>query len=350
MLNDDQFLEHLGGLSKDITRTTHKYKPELLPDDEFEEMARIQYESSYDLPPQNQDPAAFDYIVPKTAEDFEMEALSLPSAAEPSHSHAAAQLSLPGLAPSGSDDDVPYPPSRQIARVYEISPRHDESAIWQSDAPELASWFSDEDVAPSPLGSLGATDGYKLDSPAVVGPSRPEAAPPTSANTALDSPTISPEEDDDGFTTVHRNKHKLGERTNSWTRRQVDAYQGFQAEFQSVFAASPVLEQDRKQFTNLFEPNPHTQQMQAKTNKIIPAVKIAHGSAVWTPKSKKIMMDALWWTIFYRERAGMWYANLDPRDPRVEKQAGHRHFLEVLKKAWRIFSDGVVFDRGSQPT
>jgi hypothetical protein len=350
MLDDDQFPEHLRGLSKDITRTTYRYTPGLPPNDEFEEIARNQYESSYELPPQRQDPSAFDYIVPKTPENLEMEALFPSCAAEPSHSHAAAQLSLPDLAPSGSDDDVPFSPSRPIAQVYEISPRLDESAIWQSDAPELASWFSGEDVAPSPLGSLGATDGYKLDSPAVMGPSRLEAAPPTSTNTALASPTISPEEEDDGFTTVHRNKHKLGERTNSWTRRQVDAYQGFQAEFQSAFAASPVLEQDRKQFTDLFEPNPHTQQMQAKTNKIIPAAKIAHHSAVWTPKSKKIMMDALWWTIFHRERAGMWYANLDPRDSRIEKQEGHRHFLEVLKKAWRIFSDGVVFDRGSQPT
>jgi hypothetical protein len=45
-----------------------------------------QYESSYDLPPQNQDPAASVYIVPKTAEGVEMEALSPPSAAEPSGS------------------------------------------------------------------------------------------------------------------------------------------------------------------------------------------------------------------------------------------------------------------------
>jgi len=308
-------------------------------------MAWNYYKTSND--PQNPDPNSFDYI----AQDLEREAMLFPpSATEPSYSHAAAQVSLPDLAPSGSDEDVPSPPPRSLAQVYEISPRLDASTIAQSSSPELASWFDDEDVAPSPLRSLGATDGHKLDPPAVAKPSPRETAPPTRAKPVLDSPPAVTEEEDDGFTTVHRNKHQLGERTNSWTRRQVDLYQLYQAEFHSAFVASPVAEQDRKRFTDLFTPNEFTQRLEAKTNRIIPAVKIAHRSALWTHKSKKTMMDALWWTIYHRERAGRWYANLDARDPRMEKQRGHKHILGVLKEAWRIFSDGEVFDRGSPPT
>jgi hypothetical protein len=75
-----------------------------------------QYESSYDLPPQNQDPAASVYIVPKTAEGVEMEALSPPSAA----SHPA--QSLPPRARRKLDSHRPKIPDSHRLRVPALQP------------------------------------------------------------------------------------------------------------------------------------------------------------------------------------------------------------------------------------
>jgi hypothetical protein len=342
---EDRFTEHASGLPTHITRHTHEYEPSTIK-------REIEVLCGFNPTFYSDDPQ--DYPC-KTPQALQSTATHSPmSAAQPAEPHAASNLSLPELAPSASDDDVPSPPPRSPEeRVYELSPRVDASAFAQSYSPKLVSWSRDEDVATSLSGSLGDGDesGYNLGPPAVAKSVRSEPAPPTNEGTTVSSPLTPPEEEEEeGFTTVNRRRHRPGVYPNPWTKNHVSCYQNCQVLFQSAFASSPVMEQDRNQLDNLFQWDEGDQQRRAKTNQIVPAARIAHRSSAWTPESRHALIDPLWRTISHREKAAVWYTRMDPIDSRNRGQAGHKHFPGVLKEAFSILNNGIVYNPESPST
>jgi hypothetical protein len=257
--------------------------------------------------------------------------------------------------PSPSDKLAASPPPSSLEDTNGMQDDSDASVFAQPDLLEIAPSTSSEAAAFSPprvLEELEETDETQdsFDASVVAHTHLPALAPPFSADTAVDPSPLAPEEEEEeGLTTASRQRtHAPEANPPLWVIRHVDAYHTAQVEFQSAFAASPVSQQSSRRFKRKFQWCEDTQQRQAKTNRIVLAARIAcHAS--WTRESKGKLMHPLWQTIYHRERAASWYALLDPTDSRIPQQAGHAHFLDVLREAWEILNNGVKFDQRSPP-
>ena len=307
------------------------------------------------------------------------------NAASASNAHAEAQPPLPELIPSLSNESTPCPSMKSPQPVYERFLQRDASDVGKRSEPEQTQWPVIETTASPPLDSWEEEDEVRvngLDASAIAqsplldsspSPSDELAASPSpilfedtngaqddSGASVLVQPdlleisrsTIGEEEQEEEqvFTTVSRQRtHEPEARPPLWVRRHVGTYRNTQAEFQSAFAESPVSRKDRRRFNKMFQWHLDTQQRKAKTNRIVPAARIAQ-RASWTRESKEKLMDTLWQTIYHSERAASWYELLHPNDSGIPEQEGHAHFLNVLRDAFEILNNGVKFDQRSPPT
>lgn len=433
---EDRFLEHRFGVPAHITRRTHEYK-----------LGTVELSPDFDRDFWSADPEWYDWIVPRgtqrlagpTTQSFvsataaqqpdpllatqlnlPKEPLSEPNHrntrknarqrasrkarknaskekpdhlqyeeelddAGPSESMAAAQLSVPELAPSASDDDVPSPPPKTPENSHENPSRLDASDVGERPLPESTPSVVGKASASLPLGSLGdvVQSGFKLDAPVVAQPSSPEPAPLTSHSAAaspqrqlgesaashvksdasaitrpylpeITSPKPATEPlptllEEGGFTTVTW-PYKPNLIIPVKIKGHINTYQTQQRSFEIALLKTPVLAGESDRLKGLFEWDADGHLSKLETVRFKSAAEIARGSPAWTPESSRKMMHALWWTIFHREAAGAWYACLHVKNKRVEDDVSHRHFIVVLKTAWRILDDGVEYDPGCPPT
>ena len=147
---------------------------------------------------------------------------------------------------------------------------------------------------------------------------------------------------------ANSSKHELNAPVNERTIQRTARYHRYQRAFVEEFLFTNVAKDDELEFWKLFTTGPHqpdggddTPVHIGQRSDYERAARIVRRIPDFQPSER--LLQHLRRTIRNRDRAQRWWSRLHPKDDRNGRQARHVGFNDILKRTYRILSDGRAY-------
>jgi hypothetical protein len=241
----------------------------------------------------------------------------------------AAQPQLP--LPLFSAMHTAQPPPEEATRTADdvtaaVSPRKEPAGAHQQAGHTTAASPPDSEASDSEASDSEASDSEASDS---------EASDSKASEEAEDS-------------VADNSTHELNAPLSQRTHQRMIRYHRHQRAFNEELLFTDVAKDDELEFWKLFNTGPHqpgctenTPPRIDQTANFERAAGIVRRNPDFRPSDR--LLEHLRRTIRDRERAQRWWSRLHPGDKRSGRQDRHVGFINILKRAYRILSDGRAY-------